>query len=171
MDYLCTGTQFMDYMYKGKHVYTGKHMYTGKNMYTDKNMYTGTKFMDYMHTGKNTRFWEGGLGCRDKARMTRQDPHKYRDSKVSFAAPEAFTVLHSPKALMLLRLGSCQSTCHLTGPARCYRGKKGMKCIVKDSCQSTYHLAGPTHCYRSFIRCECIVSFILNAVQPLISQG
>ena len=113
MDYLCTGTQFMDYMYKGKHVYTGKHMYTGKNMYTDKNMYTGTKFMDYMHTGKNTRFWEGGLGCRDKARMTRQDPHKYRDSKVSFAAPEAFTVLHSPKALMLLRLGSCQSTYHL----------------------------------------------------------
>jgi len=32
-------------------------------------------------SGKHTRFWEGGEGCRDKNRMHRNDPHKYRNSK------------------------------------------------------------------------------------------
>eukprot|EP01023_Acetabularia_acetabulum_P055601 TRINITY_DN6431_c1_g2_i1.p1 TRINITY_DN6431_c1_g2~~TRINITY_DN6431_c1_g2_i1.p1 ORF type:complete len:637 (+),score=93.70 TRINITY_DN6431_c1_g2_i1:181-1911(+) len=31
--------------------------------------------------GRNTRFWEGGKGCRDPKRMTGKDPRKYRNSK------------------------------------------------------------------------------------------
>lgn len=32
-------------------------------------------------SGRNTRFWEGGQGCRDLKRLNRNDPHKYRNSR------------------------------------------------------------------------------------------
>lgn len=32
-------------------------------------------------SGRNTRFWEGGAGCRDAARMNKNDAHKFRGSK------------------------------------------------------------------------------------------
>eukprot|EP01026_Neomeris_dumetosa_P058539 TRINITY_DN5453_c0_g1_i5.p1 TRINITY_DN5453_c0_g1~~TRINITY_DN5453_c0_g1_i5.p1 ORF type:complete len:807 (-),score=134.73 TRINITY_DN5453_c0_g1_i5:335-2419(-) len=32
-------------------------------------------------SGRNTRFWEGGKGCRDPRRMHGKDPHKYKNSK------------------------------------------------------------------------------------------
>ncbi|KAI8468280.1 MAG: hypothetical protein J3K34DRAFT_459970 [Monoraphidium minutum] len=31
--------------------------------------------------GRNTRFWEGGQGCRDSSAMSRKDPHRFRNSK------------------------------------------------------------------------------------------
>lgn len=32
-------------------------------------------------SGRNTRYWEGGEGCRNKARLDRRDKHKYTNSK------------------------------------------------------------------------------------------
>ena len=31
--------------------------------------------------GRNTRFWEGGQGCRDPNKLSRRDPHRYKNSK------------------------------------------------------------------------------------------
>mmetsp|Transcript_13469 Transcript_13469/g.26858 ORF Transcript_13469/g.26858 Transcript_13469/m.26858 type:complete len:677 (-) Transcript_13469:126-2156(-) len=40
--------------------------------------------------GKNTRFWEGGTGQRNKRFLSVKDPHKYRNSKAKTVSKKAF---------------------------------------------------------------------------------
>lgn len=39
--------------------------------------------------GKNTRFWEGGTGQRNKKRLSKKDPHKFRNSKAKTVSKKA----------------------------------------------------------------------------------
>ncbi|KAK9837114.1 hypothetical protein WJX81_003810 [Elliptochloris bilobata] len=39
--------------------------------------------------GTGSRFWEGGEGCRDRTRMDRNDPHKYRNSEVKTSSKKS----------------------------------------------------------------------------------
>ena len=40
--------------------------------------------------GRRTCFWEGGDGQRDKKRLSRKDPHKYRNSKGKTVSKKSF---------------------------------------------------------------------------------
>ncbi|GAB4820690.1 hypothetical protein N2152v2_007736 [Parachlorella kessleri] len=42
--------------------------------------------------GRNSRFWEGGAGCRDPRRMNRNDPRKHRGSKAKTQSRKAMRV-------------------------------------------------------------------------------
>ncbi len=43
-------------------------------------------------SGRSTRYWEGGTGCRDPARMTRKDPRKFRGSKAKTQSRKSMRV-------------------------------------------------------------------------------
>ncbi|GBF88303.1 peptidyl-glycine alpha-amidating monooxygenase A [Raphidocelis subcapitata] len=47
-------------------------------------------------SGRNTRFWEGGEGCRDPSSMSRKDPHRYRNSKSKTKSAKASRVGPKP---------------------------------------------------------------------------
>eukprot|EP00899_Mesostigma_viride_P006800 jgi/Mesvir1/16120/Mv08405-RA.1 len=52
-------------------------------------------------TGRSSsRFWEGGRGTRDKHRMNRNDPHKYRNSKLKTVSKKSERVGDAPKKRM-----------------------------------------------------------------------
>lgn len=47
-------------------------------------------------SGRNTRFWEGGKGCRDVKMLDRRDVHKYRNSKSKTKSAKAGRVGPKP---------------------------------------------------------------------------
>eukprot|EP00879_Flechtneria_rotunda_P010286 GHRR01010754.1.p1 GENE.GHRR01010754.1~~GHRR01010754.1.p1 ORF type:complete len:1021 (+),score=491.09 GHRR01010754.1:767-3829(+) len=47
-------------------------------------------------SGRNTRFWEGGKGCRDTKMLDRRDAHKYRNSKSKTKSAKAKRVGPKP---------------------------------------------------------------------------
>jgi hypothetical protein len=40
----------------------------------------------HLPSGRNTRFWEGGQGCRDVRRLNKNDPHKHRGKNKTTSA-------------------------------------------------------------------------------------
>jgi uncharacterized CHY-type Zn-finger protein len=46
--------------------------------------------------GRNTRYWEGGKGQRNKKRLSRKDAHKYRNSKAKTVSKKAFAKSKKP---------------------------------------------------------------------------
>lgn len=47
-------------------------------------------------SGRNTRFWEGGKGCRDVKMLDRRDTHKHRNSKAKTKSAKASRVGPKP---------------------------------------------------------------------------
>lgn len=47
--------------------------------------------------GKNTRYWEGGTGQRDRKKLSRKDPHKYKNSNKKTQSRKSFRVGAQPE--------------------------------------------------------------------------